>query len=41
MQASIIPNKVANNALTVLMRFGNTALGSAHWIWCAQKLGLQ
>ncbi|BDA50342.1 Protein RETICULATA-RELATED 4, chloroplastic [Coccomyxa sp. Obi] len=39
--ASLVPNKLANNALTVLMRFGNTALGSAHWIWCAQKLGLQ
>jgi hypothetical protein len=40
-QATIVPNKVLNNALTVLMRFGNTGLGSAHWIWTAQKVGLQ
>ncbi|KAK9917652.1 hypothetical protein WJX75_006886 [Coccomyxa subellipsoidea] len=39
--ATIVPNKVLNNALTVLMRFGNTGLGSAHWIWTAQKVGLQ
>ncbi|EIE22915.1 hypothetical protein COCSUDRAFT_66452 [Coccomyxa subellipsoidea C-169] len=39
--ATLVPNKVLNNALTVVMRFGNTCLGSAHWIWTAQKAGLQ
>jgi len=41
LQANVVPNKALNNLLTIFLRFSNTAVGSAHWIWTAQKLGLQ
>ncbi len=41
MQAKLIPNKGLSNAVTVLMRFSNTLVGSAQWIFIARQLGLQ
>lgn len=40
-QAKLIPNRSLSNAFTVLMRFSNTLVGSAQWIWIARELGLQ
>lgn len=41
LQVKAIPNRAVNSALTVLLRFSNTLLGSAHWIYTAKLLGLQ
>jgi hypothetical protein len=40
-QIRMVPNRTLNSVLTVLLRFSNTLIGSAHWIWTAKSLGLQ
>lgn len=37
----MIPNKALSTAFSASMRFGNTLVGSAQWIWIARQLGLQ
>ncbi|CAL5229142.1 g12415 [Coccomyxa viridis] len=39
--ARLIPNKSLSTAVSALMRFGNTIVGSAQWIFIARQLGLQ
>ena len=37
----MIPNKGLSTAFSALMRFSNTIVGSAQWIFIARQLGLQ
>lgn len=40
-QVKAIPNKAALVAASAAVRFCNTFVGSAQWVWLARRVGLQ
>ena len=40
-QVQAIPNKAVLVVASAAVRFSNTFVGSAQWVWLARRIGLQ